>query len=236
MADTARLGLPLLDAAQAQKHVTVNEALTRLDGLVQPILVSVDTATPPTTAIDGQCFGVPVGAVNDWAGHVGKIALASNGGWVFASAAQGYRAYVTDRGGFAIFDGQNWVTGAQSMTNGGASVSLMTKEIDVSVAGGFSQVVPNALPDNATVFAVTGRVITDISGSATSFDLGVSGSQTRYGSGYGTTPGAYLRGITGQPVVYYAPEDLLITSQGGFLGNGILRLAIHYMQYNLPAL
>ena len=32
--NTARLGLPLLQPAQAQKHVTVNEALMRLDGLV----------------------------------------------------------------------------------------------------------------------------------------------------------------------------------------------------------
>ena len=31
MAETAKLTLPLLEAAQAQKHVTVNEALVRLD-------------------------------------------------------------------------------------------------------------------------------------------------------------------------------------------------------------
>ncbi|NND41100.1 MAG: DUF2793 domain-containing protein, partial [Silicimonas sp.] len=35
MADTSRLGLPLLDPAQAQKHVTVNEAFLRLDALSQ---------------------------------------------------------------------------------------------------------------------------------------------------------------------------------------------------------
>ena len=31
MTDTSQLGLPLLEPAQAQKHVTVNEALVRLD-------------------------------------------------------------------------------------------------------------------------------------------------------------------------------------------------------------
>ena len=31
--NTARLGLPLLQPAQAQKHVTVNDALVRLDGV-----------------------------------------------------------------------------------------------------------------------------------------------------------------------------------------------------------
>ena len=40
MADTTNLTLPLLAASQAQKHVTVNEALTRLDGMVQLTLRS----------------------------------------------------------------------------------------------------------------------------------------------------------------------------------------------------
>ncbi len=31
MSNSPRIGLPLLDAAQAQKHVTMNEALARLD-------------------------------------------------------------------------------------------------------------------------------------------------------------------------------------------------------------
>ena len=38
--DTAKLGLPLLAPAQAQKHVTVNEALMRLDGMVDLVLQS----------------------------------------------------------------------------------------------------------------------------------------------------------------------------------------------------
>ena len=37
---SARLGLPYLAAAQLQKHVTLNEALTRLDALVQTTVVS----------------------------------------------------------------------------------------------------------------------------------------------------------------------------------------------------
>jgi hypothetical protein len=34
MSDSVNLGLAYLEAAQAQKHVTVNAALSRLDGLV----------------------------------------------------------------------------------------------------------------------------------------------------------------------------------------------------------
>ena len=35
MSETSQLKLPLLQTAQAQKHVTVNEALALLDQLVQ---------------------------------------------------------------------------------------------------------------------------------------------------------------------------------------------------------
>ena len=41
---TPRLSLPYLAAAQAQKHVTLNEGLARLDGLVQ---TSVESRTTP---------------------------------------------------------------------------------------------------------------------------------------------------------------------------------------------
>ena len=45
--ESARLGLPYLAAGQMQKHVTVNEALTRLDALVQCRAASRTVATAP---------------------------------------------------------------------------------------------------------------------------------------------------------------------------------------------
>ena len=41
MSETAKLGLALVQPAQAQKHVTVNDAFQRLDALAQ---ISIDTA------------------------------------------------------------------------------------------------------------------------------------------------------------------------------------------------
>ncbi|WP_312846581.1 hypothetical protein [Sphingopyxis sp. PET50] len=54
---TARLALPLLAMAQAQKEVTHNEALTLLDLLVQPVVEAGPQATPcgdagPRTGLD----------------------------------------------------------------------------------------------------------------------------------------------------------------------------------------
>lgn len=96
--ETARLQMALLQPAQAQKHVTVNESLMRLDGMVNLVLQSVSTQTPPATVLDGQCWGVPAAPTGAWVGQTGRIAVGSNGGWVFLPPSRGMRAFVADRG------------------------------------------------------------------------------------------------------------------------------------------
>ncbi len=45
--DTARLHLPLLAAAQAQKHVTHNEALSALDAIIHLSVLDRQIDSPP---------------------------------------------------------------------------------------------------------------------------------------------------------------------------------------------
>ena len=47
MSSTPHLALPLLAAAQAQKHVTHNEALASLDALVQLAVKERNRTAPP---------------------------------------------------------------------------------------------------------------------------------------------------------------------------------------------
>jgi hypothetical protein len=96
MTDTNRLSLPLLRASQAQKHVTMNDALMRLDGLTQLVIASRSLSLPPAAVEDGTAYGVPAGAVNAWAGHEGELAIRANGGWVFALPRAGWRAFIID--------------------------------------------------------------------------------------------------------------------------------------------
>jgi len=51
---TPNLALPELIAAQAQKHVTVNEALRALDALVQLAVLDRDLTAPPGSPAEGQ--------------------------------------------------------------------------------------------------------------------------------------------------------------------------------------
>ena len=74
MAETPNLVLPYLAANQSQKHVTVNEALRRLDALVQISVQSTALATPPASPTEGQRWIVPASPTGAWAGHAGQIA------------------------------------------------------------------------------------------------------------------------------------------------------------------
>lgn len=233
MADTTNLTLPLLAASQAQKHVTVNEALTRLDGMVQLTLRSRSLTTPPATVLEGECFGVPAGAINDWAGHDGEVAQFANGGWVFTSPARGWRAFVSDTGSLDLHDGTGWVAGGQSASPGGAGVQLRTVEADIPISAGPTVATGLVFPPRAIVLGVTGRVTTAITGALTDWRAGDAGSDARYGNGLGLALDSWLGGPA-DPFVVWTPTEILLTGNGGDFAAGAVRLAAHYLELGIP--
>ena len=236
MSDTAKLSLPLLAPSQAQKHVTVNDALVRLDGAVQMTAVSRSVATPPGTVADGAVYLVPTGAVNAWAGQEGRVALGQNGGWVFLDPRAGWRVWVDDEAEALLHDGTGWVL-ALAVSPGGAGFALRVHEFDHVLAAGASSTTTAEIPANVVVFGVSGRVLSDIGGTMPTWRLGVAGSDNRYGSGLGLLAGSFARGLTGSPLTYYSTTELVLTAEGGsFDGSGSVRLAIHLAQIGLPRL
>ena len=235
MTDTSRLALPLLAAAQAQKHVTVNEALMRLDGLVNLVLASVTLATPPVTVLDGVCYGVPAGAVNEWSGHEGAIAIGSNGGWVFAVPEAGWRAYISDAGVQAIHSGLDWVTGALSLSSHGAGLKAGVSEVDHVLAAGTSSTTVNLIPSHAMVIGVSARVVDPITGTLTSWKIGNTGATDRFGSGLGLSLGTWSKGMLGAPLTYWSGTPLVLTAVGGAFAGGTVRIAAHYLEISLPS-
>lgn len=91
---TANLGLPLLLPAQAQKHVTHNEALQLLDILVQAGVEDRTRTAPPAAPAEGTCHVVAPGGTGDWAGRDGQIAAFLGGAWLFVPPKTGWNLYV----------------------------------------------------------------------------------------------------------------------------------------------
>lgn len=233
MADTTNLTLPLLAASQAQKHVTVNEALSRLDGVVQLRLRTRTLTDPPATVQEGDCFGVPAGAVNDWAGHAGEVAQYSGGGWVFFIPRRGWRAFVEDTGSCDLHDGNNWRRGAFGVTPGGGGLRAEIVEADVSVGAGPTVATGLLFPARSIMLGVTGRVTETITGTLSDWRAGEAGSDARFGNGLGLAVNSWLGGPT-DPAVAWADTEVILTANGGDFATGRVTLAAHYLALSIP--
>jgi Protein of unknown function (DUF2793) len=108
MANSPNLTLPFLDAAQAQKHVTHNDALRVLDALVQPAVLSRMLTSPPGTLADGDRYIVPAGATGAWTAQTGKIAAYQDGAWAFYGPRTGWIAWVTAETALLIYSSGVW--------------------------------------------------------------------------------------------------------------------------------
>lgn len=232
--ETMRFQLPLLQPAQAQKHVTVNEALMRLDGLTNAVLESTSVLTPPEAVIDGQCWAVPQGASGAWNGQAGQIAVGSNGGWIFVTPSRGMRAFVADKGAEAIFDGQGWFVGGATFGILGSGLAVRMSEREVTVSAGASFDTGVVIPAGAMVIGAAARVVQALTGSLQSWRLGTADSNNRFGQGLGKGAGSWARGMLGTPMTYYSSSTLLMTGEGGSFTGGKVRLAVHWMELRLP--
>ena len=235
MGETVKLGLPLVEASQAQKHVTVNEALARVDALTQLVLASRSVSLPPGAPGEGAAYAVPLGATGAWSGLEGQVALWLNGGWTSLVPAAGWRAWIADEGAPAIFDGLEWVPGTGSVSPNGAAMTARVIEIDHTIGSGTASDTVSVIPAQSLVYGVTGRVLTEITGTATAWRLGIGGiSDDRYGSGLGLAADSWARGLTASPLAYYADTALTLTAEGGDFAGGVVRLAIHLVELSLP--
>jgi len=112
---TARSGLPLLAAAQAQKHVTHNEALIALDAIQSTRILDRDLTAPPASPADGDTYLVKATATGAWAGEDGRLAYALDGAWNFFSPFAGLIAYAADENALLLYDGGTWVGVASAL-------------------------------------------------------------------------------------------------------------------------
>lgn len=110
-----RLSLPYLQAAQAQKHVTHNEALERLDVLVQLTVESFAENTPPPLPEEGQVWVVGSSPTGAWAAQPGALAAWANGGWLFVDPRPGWQA--VQGVDLRLFNGNGWVTPLPALNN-----------------------------------------------------------------------------------------------------------------------
>lgn len=107
---TPNLALPFIMPAQAQKHVTHNEAIERLDTIVQLTLESSEATVPPALPTEGQAWALGAAPTGDWSGQGGTVATWRGGGWLFVAPREGWMAWVKNDAELQVLTGGNWTT------------------------------------------------------------------------------------------------------------------------------
>ncbi len=131
------LSLPYLQPSQAQKHVTLNEALQMLDLIVQLRVESLENLAPPTNPTEGQAFIPANGATDAWAGHAHDIAVWRDSSWLFFPPQTGWRAWDIATEQLWIWTGTAWIVPSAATDNlSGVGIGTSADSTNVLAASG----------------------------------------------------------------------------------------------------
>ncbi|SLN74530.1 DUF2793 domain-containing protein [Roseisalinus antarcticus] len=131
---TTKLLLPYILAAQAQKHVTHNEALRLLDGFVQMSVPDRDLTVPPAGASEGDRYIVAASATGEWADWDNDVAMFADGAWFRLPRQIGWRAWVEDEDTLVVWNGSVWFDLA-GVTGGDGADGLSAYEVWLNEGG-----------------------------------------------------------------------------------------------------
>lgn len=108
MPNTSNLVLPLLASGQAQKHVTVNESLFKLDGIVQLSVISQGLNTPPVSPTEGNRYIAGNSPTDTWSTGARNVWLFADNIWNKLVPRTGWMAWVEADGIIVIWTGSAW--------------------------------------------------------------------------------------------------------------------------------
>lgn len=142
MPQTPRLGLPLIMGGQAQKHLTLNACLMRLESLVQAQLVSRTVTAQPASPEEGDCYILPADATGSvWGGlATGSFVRAESGLWETVDMPAGSVVHIADSNCFVVRSTGGW----------------MAFEDAIKALGNLSGLGINTVADDYNVLAVRG--------------------------------------------------------------------------------
>ena len=204
---TTHLGLPYLMAAQAQKHVTHNEALRLLDAMVQLSVLDRTRTAPPASPADGDRHLVASGATGLWAGWDLNVAFHVDGAWIRLVPRPGWLVWIADEGAFLVWSGSSWASVGEPRDVSDAVFSLVndadpTKKAVFSLASiSTSQTRTYTLPNTSSELAILAGTQTFSGNKTFSGTLTASGGTATIGTStgtatYGVGTGATTNGTT----------------------------------------
>lgn len=117
---SARHQLPFLYPGQAQKEAFVNEALARIDVLLESEVKGI-ASSPPASPAEGECWLVGANPTGAWSNRSNAIAGWAAGSWTFCTPRTGMRVWDVAAGRQRIFNA-GWQMAASPVAPAGGNV------------------------------------------------------------------------------------------------------------------
>ena len=202
--ESPNLLLPYIVPAQAQKHVTHNEAVRALDAIVQLAVLDRDLAVAPATPSDGDRYIVASAATGAWAGQSGRIAAFQDGAWAFMPPREGWVAWAADEDALLVFNGVAWSTSGSTGPAGPSGATGSTGATGATgptgPAGSQGPIGPaGAVGSTGATGAAGATGSTGVIGPAG--PTGTSGAAGPAGATGATGPGVPAGGVAGKVLV-----------------------------------
>ncbi len=116
MTQTNNLKIDLVAQSQAQKEVTINSAVARLEAVQNRGVADKDLAAPPGSPVEGVAYIVAASATGAWLAKDGQIAY-YNTGWQFIVPNEGLLVWVSDEDKVYAYNGTAWISYADNLQN-----------------------------------------------------------------------------------------------------------------------
>jgi hypothetical protein len=186
MATTTNFGIPLLEQGQAQKEVTINEAIGTFDAILKGSVLDKDLATPPGSPAQGDAYIVAASPTGAWASKAKAIAYYDQV-WRFIAPQSGLRLWVRDEQCYYQYSGAAWTTSNPTITgNASTATALQTPRTINGVAfDGTANITISASMPNLTGEVTSVGAVTTVTNAAV-----IGKVLTGYTSGSGTVSSA----------------------------------------------
>lgn len=126
MAITSHIGITLLEQSQAQKEMTINEALARIDAMLNCGVIDRNLNTPPGSPSHGDVYIVGASPTGAWSGKAAAIAYFDQI-WRFVEPYEGVTLWVNDEDLHVVYNGSAWqVVSSGGGGGGGTSTDFVT--------------------------------------------------------------------------------------------------------------
>ncbi|MEL6259349.1 MAG: DUF2793 domain-containing protein [Pseudomonadota bacterium] len=123
MSVSPNLSLPFLQPGQAQKHVTLNESLVRLDALVQIGVESRSLQSPPQSPVEGVKYIAASSPEGAWAGMAWQLWAFQDAAWTAFPPMAGWLAWIKDEAALVVWTGTEWGPAASDTSDFASALS-----------------------------------------------------------------------------------------------------------------